>query len=153
MKKIVIYTDGCSLGNPGPGGSGVVVLDEHEESVILKSGHGVKETTNNERELYAVYMACRYIDESSSKLQSVVIKTDSQYVVNSVTKGWAKNWVNTNQVHRPNYDLWVDVLDYLNKFQSMRGIDLKFVWVKGHAGTKWNELADQIAKSYAYEYK
>jgi ribonuclease HI len=130
---IQIYTDGAASGNPGPGGYGV----------ILKAGHHYKEisdgfrlTTNNRMELLAVCVGL----ESLKKLnQEVMIYSDSKYVIDSVDKKWVFGWVKKGFAGKKNKDLWLRFL------QSYKIHQVKFTWVKGHAGHLENERCDELA--------
>lgn len=138
---ITIYTDGGCINNPGPGGYGVVIIKGKQISEL--SG-GYRLTTNNRMEL----MACIVALVSLEKPSSVVLYSDSQYVVNGITKGWAKrwranNWMRTKTEKAINPDLWGQLLDLIEKH------NVDFRWVKGHAGNKWNERCDQLASSEA----
>ena len=123
MSKFEIYTDGSCSGNPGPGGWGVVLL-ENQNQYDLSGGEAA--TTNNRMELTAVIRGLAATPEGSSS----VINSDSQYIVNTMNLGWKRN---------ANKDLW-GALDSLVKSR-----DVKFIWVKGHAGNTWNEKADRLA--------
>jgi ribonuclease HI len=139
---VIIYTDGGSLGNPGPGGYGAVILYNSEKKEI--SG-GFKKTTNNRMELMAVIEALKQLEH---KDKQVTIYSDSSYVVNGITKGWAKswrknNWIKSNKEPAINPDLWSELLDLL------KPLNASFIWVKGHAGNPMNERCDELAKSSA----
>jgi ribonuclease HI len=139
---VIIYTDGGSLGNPGPGGYGAVILYNNEKKEI--SG-GFKKTTNNRMELMAVIAALRQLEH---KDKPVTVYSDSSYVVNGINKGWAKswkknNWIKSNKEPAINPDLWSELLDLLQP------LNVTFVWVKGHAGNPMNERCDELAKSSA----
>ena len=123
MSKFEIYTDGSCSGNHGPGGWGVVLL-ENQNQYDLSGGEAA--TTNNRMELTAVIRGLEATPEGSSS----VINSDSQYIVNTMNLGWKRN---------ANKDLW-GALDSLVKSR-----DVKFIWVKGHAGNTWNEKADRLA--------
>tara|TARA_Y100001960_G_scaffold31763_4_gene28049 strand:- start:16759 stop:17154 length:396 start_codon:yes stop_codon:yes gene_type:complete len=123
MSKFEIYTDGSCSGNPGPGGWGVVLF-ENQNQYDLSGGEAA--TTNNRMELTAVIRGLEATPEGSSS----VINSDSQYIVNTMNLGWKRN---------ANKDLW-GALDSLVKSR-----DVKFIWVKGHAGNTWNEKADRLA--------
>jgi len=139
--RIVIYTDGGCSGNPGPGGYGAVILQEgHREEL---SG-GYRLTTNNRMEM----MACLMALESLKPGCSARLYSDSSYVVNGITKGWAvkwrKNgWIRSGSEKAQNVDLWSKLLDLCGR------IDVEFVWVKGHAGTPENECCDRLAVAAA----
>jgi len=137
MKKVEIYTDGACSGNPGPGGWGaVLVYGQHEKEL---SG-GDSSTTNNRMELTAVIEALRLLKEPCQ----VVLTTDSRYVVDGITKGWAKGWrrngwIKSDKKPALNPELGGALLDELEKHQ------VEFVWVKGHAGHPYNERCDRLA--------
>ena len=140
--EVIIYTDGGSLGNPGPGGYGAVIIYNSEQKEI--SG-GFKKTTNNRMELMAVIAALKQLEHKDKK---VTIYSDSSYVVNGITKGWAKNWrknnwIKSNKEPAINPDLWSELLDLL------KPLNASFIWVKGHAGNPMNERCDELAKSSA----
>ena len=130
---IKIFTDGSSRGNPGPGGYGVVMLYKGNRKELSQ---GYKTTTNNRMELTAVIKALEAIKKNSIK---VTIYSDSKYVVESVEKGWIWNWGKKNFKKKKNIDLWKQFIPLYKKF------NIKFVWVKGHAGIKENERCDELA--------
>ena len=133
-----IYTDGGAINNPGPGGYGVVILENGEEQELTG---GYLHTTNNRMEL----MACiKGIEALSSRTKPVLLFSDSKYVVNGITKGWAKGWrkrawLKSDGNPAVNPDLWERLLDLI------QGLDISFNWVKGHAGHPLNERCDQLA--------
>lgn len=134
---VEIFTDGACSGNPGPGGYGAILrVGEHTKEL---SG-GASDTTNNRMELMGVISALSALKYPCD----VVLTTDSKYVVDSVTKGWAKGWrargwVKSDKKPALNADLWEKLLDLLDVH------NVKFVWVKGHAGHPENERCDQLA--------
>jgi ribonuclease HI len=132
--KIEIYTDGACSGNPGPGGWGAILRwNGHEKEL---SG-GEVETTNNRMEMMAAIVAL----ETLKRPSSVDLYTDSTYLQKGVTEwmaGWkAKNWPSKIK----NQDLWKRIDSLINVH------DVRFHWVKGHAGHPENERADQLATS------
>lgn len=135
--KVEIFTDGACSGNPGPGGYGAILrVGEHVKEI---SG-GEANTTNNRMELMGVISALSALKYPCD----VVLTTDSKYVVDSVTKGWAKkwranNWIKSDKKPALNSDLWEKLLDLLEVH------NVKFVWVKGHAGHPENERCDSLA--------
>ena len=140
--EIIIYTDGGSSGNPGPGGYGIVIL--YGETIEEING-GFRLTTNNRMELMGVIVALRTLKQRDHK---ITIYTDSSYVVNGITKGWAKNWRKNNWIKSDkqkavNPDLWGELLNLIEP------LDINFIWVKGHAGNKYNERCDELAVSAA----
>ena len=130
---IKIFTDGSSRGNPGPGGYGVVMLYKGNRKELSQ---GYRITTNNRMELTAVIKALEAIKKNSIK---VTIYSDSKYVVESVEKGWIWNWEKKNFKKKQNIDLWKQFIPLYKKF------NIKFIWVKGHAGIKENERCDKLA--------
>jgi ribonuclease HI len=135
--SIVIYTDGGCLNNPGPGGYGVVIKIGKKTKEL--SG-GYRLTTNNRMEL----MACIVGLASLKKGSSVTLFSDSKYVVDGITKGWAvrwqaNGWMRTKKEKAINPDLWEKLLVLCEKH------DVQFRWVKGHAGNQGNERCDQLA--------
>ncbi len=131
--KIIIYTDGSSLGNPGPGGYGIVLISGKHRKEISE---GYRLTTNNRMELLAVIKALETLKIPGS---DVTIYTDSRYVVDAVEKGWVFNWVRKNFKGRKNSDLWIRFLEVYKKH------NVKFVWVRGHANIPLNERCDEMA--------
>jgi ribonuclease HI len=135
--QITIYTDGACLGNPGPGGYGVVLLyGKHRKEL---SG-GFRRTTNNRMEILGVIVG---LEALKSKC-SVTVYSDSQYVVNAIMEGWArrwraKHWWRTKTSKASNADLWARLLELCELHE------VKFVWVRGHAGNKENERCDKLA--------
>ena len=141
MKHVDIYTDGSCRGNPGPGGWGAILVYSGREKEL--SG-GEVNTTNNRMELTAVISALSSLKEPCE----VTMTSDSKYVVDGITKGWAESWkkrgwVKSDKSPALNSDLW-DVL--LTQFARHK---VSFVWVKGHAGHSYNERCDQLATAYA----
>lgn len=127
-----IYCDGACSGNPGPGGWAFVIPSRKVE----QSGYE-EQTTNNRMEITAVYEALKYLYNHLISLgEDIEIITDSQYVVNTMTKGWQK---------KKNTDLWACIEDYGFYFAN-----IKWTWVKGHSDNKYNQRCDELAVK---EYK
>ena len=145
MKKVQIFSDGACSGNPGPGGWGTILrFGEHEKEM---SG-GEKETTNIRMELTAVIKGLEALKEPCE----VEFFTDSKYIIDSVTKGWAVKWKNNGWIKpdkKPalNPDLWERLLSLLEIH------NVTFNWVKGHAGHPENERCDRLAVAASQEAK
>lgn len=136
--RVIIYTDGGALGNPGPGGYGVVVV---EDGATREFSGGFRLTTNNRMELTACIVGLRALEKPSA----VTLYSDSKYVVDGITKGWARRWrsngwMRTRTDRAVNPDLWAKLLDLCEKH------DVEFRWVKGHAGNAGNERCDQLVR-------
>ena len=130
---ITIYTDGAAKGNPGRGGYGtVLIFNKHRKEL----SQGFRKTTNNRMELLAVIAGLEALTETK---YPVVIYSDSKYVVDSVTKRWLDGWVKKGFKGKKNVDLWKRFIPLQKKF------DIRFQWVKGHAGIPENERCDQLA--------
>ena len=138
-----MYTDGGALGNPGPGGYGVVLLYKSQRKEL--SG-GFRRTTNNRMELMAVISGL----ESLKTPCQVTVYTDSRYVADAVEKGWARRWrangwIRNKQERALNPDLWERLLNLLD------GHEVVFRWVKGHAGNPENERCDALTQEAAHQ--
>lgn len=139
---IIVFTDGGSINNPGPGGYGVVIEKNGERREL--SG-GVRHTTNNRMEMMAAIVALRELQSCGKK---IVLSSDSSYLVNGITKGWAKKWQKKGWLKSDgqavlNIDLWRELLTLIE------GVEVTFNWVKGHAGNELNERCDQLATTAA----
>lgn len=140
-KKVTIYTDGACLGNPGPGGYGVVMLyDRHRKEL---SG-GFRLTSNNRMELMAAIVGLGALKTRCR----VTLYTDSQYLVNAMTKGWverwrANGWMRNKRESALNPDLWEQLR------QQCRRHEVEFVWVRGHADNSENNRCDELATGAA----
>lgn len=128
-KRYVVYADGACLGNPGPGGWGVVIVEPESERHDL-SGGPYPGTTNNRMEITAVIEALKDLEQGAE----VIVRSDSEYVVKTMTLGWKRN---------ANRELWSD----LDREVARRKVT--FEWVAGHAGNHWNERADELARAAA----
>jgi len=143
MKKVTIYTDGGCIGNPGPGGYGVVLLYGPHRKELAE---GFKETTNNRMEL----LACIKGLETLTEPCEVDLYSDSKYVVDGISKGWAERWKKNRWIRDKktgaravNVDLWQRLLELLEKHK------VTMHWVRGHAGNRENEVCDQLANQAA----
>lgn len=137
MSKVTIYTDGAAKGNPGNGGYGAVMLSgKHRKELSA----GFKRTTNNRMELLSVIVALEQLKNENTEVE---IFSDSKYVVDSVEKEWVFNWEKNGFAKKKNIDLWRRFLKVYRKHQ------VKFHWVKGHAGDPLNERCDQLAVAAA----
>ena len=141
MKHVDIYTDGACRGNPGRGGWGAVLVYRGIEKEL--SG-GESLTTNNRMELTAAIEALSSLREPCS----VTLTSDSKYLIDAVTKGWAeswqaKGWRKADKSPALNPDLWEQLLNLLKIHQ------VDFVWVKGHDGHPYNERCDRLATAFA----
>lgn len=140
MQKITIYCDGSSIGNPGPGGWGAVVSNGEK---VKELGGFDAHTTNNRMELTAAIESLTSLRGESK----VTLHTDSQYVINGITKwvfGWAKNgWETKEKKEVLNKELWQALLAVTKKHT------VEWVHVRGHEGVALNERADMIANGYA----
>jgi ribonuclease HI len=134
-RLIKIYTDGSSIGNPGPGGYGIVMLSDNED-YKKEFSQGFNLTTNNRMELLAVIVALEKIKIKNSKVK---VYTDSKYVSDAVEKGWLFNWVKKDFKNKKNPDLWRRFLRIYNDHE------VKFQWVKGHNNDFYNERCDFLA--------
>ena len=134
MDKVVIYTDGSSRGNPGPGGFGALLMWGGKVKEISEA---YRKTTNNRMELLAVIKALLSLKKNEYPIH---IYTDSKYVVESVEKKWLDNWIKTNfKGGKKNKDLWLQYHDISKKFK------IHFHWVKGHADNPYNNRCDELA--------
>ena len=138
VNHLIIYTDGASRGNPGPGGYGAILQWGNTKKEL--SG-GYRLTTNNRMELMAVIAALEALKKEGL---TITIFSDSQYVVKAVEQGWLKNWIATNfKGGKKNKDLWLRYHE-LSKKHS-----IKFKWVKGHADNPFNNRCDVLATKAA----
>ena len=137
MDKVTFITDGACSGNPGPGGWCVIIKKDDKVNEFFG---GDLETTNNKMELTAVIKGFENLNNASE----VLVKTDSTYVINGITKwlpNWrAKGWINSSKKPVANKDLW----QQLESLISNHKVD--WLWVKGHSGDDENERADELAR-------
>lgn len=139
---ITIYTDGSSLGNPGPGGYGVVMMAKVNGKAYRKElSEGFRKTTNNRMELLAVIKGLQTLKKEGTR---VTVYSDSKYVVDAVEKGWIWNWQKKGFKDKANVDLWKTFIPVYKAHQ------VSFKWVKGHAGIPENERCDELAVDAAH---
>lgn len=130
---VTIYTDGSSLGNPGPGGYGVVLK---YKDLRKEMSQGYRSTTNNRMELLAVITGLQTLKKPNTP---VTVYSDSKYVIDSVEKGWLWGWIKKGFKGKKNKDLWMQFAEIYKVHR------VQFQWVKGHAGIPENERCDQLA--------
>ena len=140
--KVTIYTDGACIGNPGPGGYGVVLLYNGHRKEL--SG-GYRETTNNRMETLAAIVGLEALEE----VCQVTVYSDSAILVKGIEEGWAKRWRangwwRNKKDKALNTDLWSRLLGLCEQHE------VKFAWVRGHAGNPENERCDQLAVQAAH---
>lgn len=145
MKKVNLYTDGACRGNPGPGGWGAIL---EYKGIEKEMSGGENPTTNNRMELSAAIMGLRTLNEPCE----VTLTSDSKYLVDGISKGWAKSWRDKGWKKSDgsaalNPDLWAELLALFDKHK------VELVWVKGHAGHPKNERCDALATAYADSLK
>lgn len=145
MKQVTIYTDGACSGNPGPGGYGVVLIYNGVEKEL--SG-GEQATTNNRMELMAAIAGMEALKESCK----VDLYSDSKYLVDGVTKGWAvgwrkRGWIKSDKKPALNPDLWERILDLFDQHE------VTLHWVKGHADNPYNNRCDKLAVAETEKFK
>jgi ribonuclease HI len=139
MKNVVIHTDGGCKGNPGPGGYGaVIVFGKHRREISA----GYRMTTNNRMELRAAIAALGILTEPCA----VELHSDSKYLIDAIDKKWIdgwlrKNWITSTKQPVKNKDLWIELLEAIKPHQ------IRWCWVKGHAGHKENERCDELANA------
>lgn len=144
MKHVYIHTDGACSGNPGPGGwAAILKYGKHERQL---SG-GEPQTTNNRMELTAAIKALEALTEPCL----VTLYSDSKYLIDGMTKGWAKSWrknswIKSDKKPALNPDLWERLLDLCERHE------VEFIWVRGHDGDEYNERCDRLAVSRRDEF-
>ena len=145
MKTVTLYTDGACSGNPGPGGWGAIL--EYKGHLREMSG-GEGSTTNNRMELTAVIRGLQALKESCV----VELYSDSKYVIDGLSKGWAagwqkKGWVKADKKPALNPDLWEILLELTAKHE------MRYHWVKGHAENPKNNRCDELAVAEWKKFK
>lgn len=140
--KVEIYTDGACSGNPGKGGYGIVLRYKKSDGTYVSKelSQGYENTTNNRMELLAAVVAL----ESLTKKCDVTLYSDSKYLIDAIEQNWLENWVakgwkTASKKPVKNVDLWKRFIEIKEKH------NVKFVWVKGHAGHEFNEICDKLA--------
>lgn len=137
-RPVIIYTDGASRGNPGPGGYGVILMWGNN---LKELSAGYRRTTNNRMELMAVIAALQALKKDNVHM---IIHSDSSYVVKAIEEGWLKNWIRTDfKGGKKNKDLWLLFHDLAQKHH------VKMKWVKGHAENIYNNRCDELATAAA----
>ena len=137
-KPVIIYTDGSSRGNPGPGGYGVILMWGNNRKELSA---GYRRTTNNRMELMAVIAALQALKKDKVHM---IIHSDSSYVVKAIEEGWLKNWIRTDfKGGKKNKDLWM----LFNTLAQKHHVKMK--WVKGHAENMYNNRCDELATAAA----
>ena len=141
-KQIIIYTDGSSLGNPGKGGWATILTTLGK---ILELSGGYRMTTNNRMELTAIIKGLEALKEPCN---NITIFTDSQFITNSINKGWLDNWTKngwkkSNKKDVLNIDLWQKFIPLWQKH------NIKFIWIEGHIGIPNNERCDFLCRQAA----
>jgi ribonuclease HI len=145
IRSVEIYTDGGCEPNPGPGGYGVVLLHPKTKQRAEASG-GFRLTTNNRMEIFAAIAGLEMLKQPCK----VTLYSDSQYLVDSIMKGWAvawkkKDWWLNNKERAKNIDLWQKLLPLCETHQ------VEFRWVKGHTGNLENERCDQLSMTALHQ--
>ena len=149
--EAVIFTDGASRGNPGPGGFAAIVIASQNSPnccfQIVELGGREEDTTNNRMELAAAIEAFSFLDRRSPKAVRHTLYTDSSYLLNGITKwvyGWRKNgWLTKAKAPVENRDLWERLIEVTE------GKEIQWRYVGGHLGIAGNERCDQIATAFA----
>lgn len=154
-ESIIVFADGSSLGNPGKGGWGAVLVFSKNKNgaqgEVVELGGGEKHTTNNRMELTATIEALKTINNLHLTNNKIIIHTDSAYTINGITKwiyNWEKkNWIGANKNEILNKDLWVKLS------KATKGKKIEWKHVRGHVGIAGNERADFLATMCAKEQK
>ncbi len=140
--EVTIYTDGACSGNPGPGGYGTILVYVDSKGITHEKelSEGFLDVTNNRMELMAVIAGL----EALNKPSSVTVITDSKYVADAFNNNWIEGWIKkgwktAGKSAVKNVDLWQRLL------KAKEPHDVKFVWIKGHAGHIYNERCDTLA--------
>ncbi|MFP4369378.1 MAG: ribonuclease HI [Candidatus Kapaibacterium sp.] len=143
--KVIIHTDGSSLGNPGPGGYGIVLRFGDK---VKEISAGYRLTTNNRMEILAAIEALRALNKNNR--YEVVIYSDSRLLVDAINKKWIDSW-QKNRWRKSNKDKVLNVDLWLQLLEELRDHNVKFKWVEGHAGNPDNERCDELCKAAAMD--
>lgn len=136
--SIIMYTDGSSRGNPGPGGYGTILMNGTHRKEFSQ---GYRLTTNNRMELMAVIAGLEALKKDGLTIE---IFSDSQYIVKAVEQGWLNNWIATRfKGGKKNRDLWMRYHHLAKKH------NIRFKWVRGHADNPYNNRCDELATAAA----
>jgi ribonuclease HI len=139
VKKITLFSDGSALGNPGPGGYGVILRYDNKEKEI-SGAH--QHTTNNRMELLGVIEGLKALKEPCE----VNVISDSSYVVKGINE-WLANWIKKEFKKVKNPDLWREYLEVAKRHK------INAIWVRGHNGHEENERCDKLARDEAEAMK
>ncbi len=142
-RRVNIYTDGSSIGNPGPGGYGII-MEWVGKNLIKEFSKGFTETTNNRMELLAVIIGLELLKKDGF---DIVVFSDSKYVIDAVKKKWLFEWKKNNFKKKKNIDLWKRFLIVYKKH------NVNFEWIKGHNNHPQNERCDYLAVQAANSNK
>lgn len=140
MSKIIVYTDGSCLGNPGPGGWAFLILQQKNTSQLFEvysDFGGAKDTTNNRMEMLAVIEAMKYLLKNFPE-SPIDLHSDSNLIIQTLNQGWKK---------KANTDLWLEMDQLREK------LNITFNWVKGHSTNKYNQRCDLLAQKAAQKFK
>ena len=145
MKQVEVYTDGACSGNPGPGGWGAIL---EYKGVRKEISGGEAETTNNRMELMGIIRALEQLKEPCD----ITFCSDSKYVMDGLSKGWAKGWrargwVKSDKKPALNVDLWEQLLSLIARHE------MHYHWVKGHAENEYNNRCDEMAVNEWHKFK
>ena len=132
MKKIIIYTDGSSKGNPGPGGWAALIF--HGRTKVAEIFGNEDSTTNNRMEMLAIIKGFLWVRKNFKKIPLVTVRSDSNLIIKTMTQNWKR---------KKNQDLWEELS------QVTEGLTIDWEWVKGHANNKYNNVCDRIAQEQA----
>lgn len=172
MMPIELYTDGSCLKNPGSGGYGYIIRyydqtdgSEMPQEYTIEFRQGYRLTTNNRMEIMAAIEGVNKIislveDLTLNGASQLDIFSDSEYLCNSINKGWIDKWQENNWMtsgfrgNQPtpikNKDLWEKVIEFRKKLKDI-SVNMSMTWVQGHADNKWNERADQLAVEASHD--